>query len=148
MRYFQTSNASRRYLAGGFAFIFESVANIGGSWLGVLAVGDDSAASALAADVASGKIPQITEITAADYEAQKKTPQKSPPNFRAYPLPQSSEAPQLPLVGRAAAATPTASTKTVAAEPAPTVKTQLKSARIEVPDELRLETGDRGGKKK
>ena len=49
MRYFLTINASHPYIAGGLTFSFEPVQNRGGSWLGVLSVDDESAASALAA---------------------------------------------------------------------------------------------------
>jgi hypothetical protein len=48
MRYFLTVNASRPYVAGGSTFSFEPVQNRGGSWLGVLSVAEEAAASTLA----------------------------------------------------------------------------------------------------
>lgn len=77
MRYFLTSNANLPYTAGGFAFTFEPVVIRGGSWLGVLAVAEDAAASALAA---SG-INQVEEITLEQYEAVKKKTTAGPSNF-------------------------------------------------------------------
>lgn len=68
MRYFRTTNASRRYTVGGFAFVFEPIGQIGGSWSGVLEVGNDSASTALAAALP----PQIEEITAEIYADVKK----------------------------------------------------------------------------
>jgi len=70
MRFFKTSNASRRYYAGGFAFDFEPVENLGGAWLGILAVADEAAASSLA----SAKIPQVTEIQQEEHDGLKKKP--------------------------------------------------------------------------
>lgn len=68
-RFFQTSNASRRYRAGGLSLSFELTENVGGTWRGVLATDDESVASTL---LAAGH-PQIQEITQEQYEAQKKT---------------------------------------------------------------------------
>lgn len=67
-RYFLTTNASRPYIAGGLTFSFEPVQNRGGSWLGVLAVEEDSAASALA----SATLDSIDEISAERYDSLKK----------------------------------------------------------------------------
>lgn len=72
MRYFLTTNASRPHNAGGFAFEFEPVSNRGGSWLGVLAVGEVSAANALAGALASGELQGVDEITAERYDGLKK----------------------------------------------------------------------------
>lgn len=68
MRYFLTINASRPYVAGGFTFTFEPVQNRGGSWLGVLAVEEDSVASTLAAAGLYG----VEEITVERYDTLKK----------------------------------------------------------------------------
>lgn len=68
MRYFLTINASRPYIAGGSTFSFEPVQNRGGSWLGVLAVAEDAAASALAAAALYG----VEEITDERYNSLKK----------------------------------------------------------------------------
>ena len=69
MRYFKTTNASRPYRAGGLSFSFEQLDNIGGSWLGALAL-EESDASSLAAE----KFPQVSEITEEEYSALKKKP--------------------------------------------------------------------------
>jgi hypothetical protein len=67
MRYFKTTNASRQYKTGGLVFTFEPVANVGGSWLGVLAVGEPAAST-----LAAAGIPQVSEITSSEYEEAKK----------------------------------------------------------------------------
>lgn len=67
MRFFITTNASRPMTAGGRVFTFEPVALRGGTWLGVLAVEDSSAASILA-DRPQG----VDEISAERYEGLKK----------------------------------------------------------------------------
>lgn len=68
MRYFQTTNATRPYRAGGLAFEFEPIEQIGGSsWLGVLEA-DEPAASILA----GAGIPQVSELTHLEYEEVKK----------------------------------------------------------------------------
>lgn len=133
MRFFKTSNASRQYKAGGSVYIFEPVENIGGSWLGLLAVEDDSAASQLVA----AKIPQITEITAEEHEGLKKKPLAPNPHFREQ-RPQQ-QTPQLPVVVPAA---PVASTST-SKQPTAATGVELKAAVLDVPDELKLETGDK-----
>lgn len=48
MRYFINTNAGRPLEVGGRSFTFESVGQRGGSWLGVLAVDEESAANILA----------------------------------------------------------------------------------------------------
>lgn len=77
MRYFLTSNASLPYSTGGFSFPFEPVVIRGGSWLGVLAVAEDAAASALAA----AGISTVEEITLEQYNAVKKKQTAGPSNF-------------------------------------------------------------------
>lgn len=76
-RYFITSNASRPYVAGGFTFEFEPVVIRGGSWLGVLVVAEDAAASALA----GAGIAQVEECTIDQYEGVKKKLTAGPSNF-------------------------------------------------------------------
>lgn len=68
MRYFLTVNASRPALAGGLTFVFEPVQNRGGSWLGILAVADDAAASILGAAKPEG----VEEISDERYLGLKK----------------------------------------------------------------------------
>lgn len=68
MRYFLTINASRPYVADGYTFTFEPISNRGGSWLGVLAVDDQSAASALA----SAQLFGVEEIIQDRYDSLKK----------------------------------------------------------------------------
>lgn len=66
--YFLTVNASRPSTAGGLTFVFEPVSNRGGSWLGVLAVEEDSAASTLRSALPQG----VEEITFERYDGLKK----------------------------------------------------------------------------
>lgn len=65
-RYFTSLTPTGRALVvGGRPFVFEPVEPMGGSWLGVLAVDDESAASHLVAN-------DIDEITAERFDALKK----------------------------------------------------------------------------
>lgn len=67
-RYFISTNASRNYSAGGITFAFEPVSLRGGSWLGVLALEEDSDANILL----SAGFPQVAEINQERYENEKK----------------------------------------------------------------------------
>lgn len=67
-RYFITTNASLTYAAGGINFPFEPVAQRGGSWLGVLAVDEESAANILL----EAGFPQVAEIGEERYQIEKK----------------------------------------------------------------------------
>lgn len=67
-RYFLTTNASLTYNAGGVGFPFEPVCQRGGTWLGVLAVEEDSAANIL---LAAG-FPQVAEISGERFNLEKK----------------------------------------------------------------------------
>jgi hypothetical protein len=129
MRYFKTSNASRRYNAGALAYTFESVSNIGGSWLGVLAVEDASAANTLAA----AAFPQVSEITQTEFEDLKKKPQQNS-HYRVF---QGAKSPPPPDAGRVVQGASTSTVKP--AEVPEPVNAQLKTAEIDVPDELKLE---------
>lgn len=130
MRYFQTSNASRRYVAGSLAFVFEPVSNQSGSWLGVLAVEDAAAAKTLA----DAKIPQIAEIGLEEFENLKKKPQPQSLHFRVSPPAVPPSVPQFPVVAAAAKPASTPSKPEIAAVP-----TELTTAILDVPDELKFE---------
>lgn len=67
-RFFITTNASLNHAAGGVGFEFEPVALRGGSWLGVLAVDEESAANILL----SAGFDHVAEISAERYENLKK----------------------------------------------------------------------------
>lgn len=132
MRYFTTTNASRRYRAGDYAFTFDPVENIGGTWFGMLSVSDEEGAA-----IAAALIPQIAEVTAEEFELLKKKPPQPNSSWReSHPRPAPSSAP-LAVVGVVAAAASTSSSK-----PAPTT-TVLKTKKIEVPDELKFEAASR-----
>lgn len=90
-RYFTTRNASRPFKAGGLAFEFEPYEQTGGgSWLGVLAVEDDAAASILA-----GRFPEIViEIDEDAYEAIKKKIQEARQHLRGNPGARSAPTPE------------------------------------------------------
>lgn len=83
-RYFLTINASRPYIAGGLTFSFEPVQNRGGSWLGVLSVADEAAASTLAAATLYG----VEEINIDRYESLKKKLTGIPAELNGSPRPQ------------------------------------------------------------
>lgn len=68
MRYFLNTSAAKPVVAGGITFAFEPVGLWGGSWLGILAVADDAAASVLAGFHA----PNVEEIPFDKYDAIKK----------------------------------------------------------------------------
>jgi len=76
MRYFKTSNATRPYKAGGFAFDFESLYLVSGSWLGSLEIDNDEQADLLA------EVPQAIEITEEEYTGLKKKAQQEPLSYR------------------------------------------------------------------
>lgn len=83
MRYFLTTNASRPYVTDGFTFTFEPVQNRGGSWLGVLAVEEDSTASTLA----SAALVGVDEITLERFDMLKKKVSTTPIGTSASPRP-------------------------------------------------------------
>jgi hypothetical protein len=93
MRYFLTTNASHPAVTGGFTFVFEPVQNRGGSWLGVLAVEEDSAASTLA----SAGLVNVAEISFERYDSLKK-------KVRTAGLPSAQSASPLPRPRRTAQA--------------------------------------------
>lgn len=68
MRYFLTTLALAPVTAGGKSFKFEPVGQWGGSWLGVLAVDDESDANILAGACDH----TLEEITFTQYDAKKK----------------------------------------------------------------------------
>ena len=97
MRYFLNTSAAKPITAGGMTFEFELVGLRGGSWLGILAVADDAAASVLAGT------PNSEEISLEKYEEiKKKSPaQPTTSNSRpAQPLPPSPSFAVADPVGR------------------------------------------------
>jgi hypothetical protein len=128
MRYFKTSNASRQYRAGDLAVTFVPVENVGGNWSGLLAVEDDEAAKKILA----ANHPQITEIKQEEYEGLKKKPPTPSTNFQDSPPP-PAYSPQLRVAEGKAGSARTPSSKS----PPPAPKVELKSAKLEVPDELK-----------
>jgi len=128
MRYFKTSNASRQYRAGDIAVTFVPVENVGGNWSGLLAVEDEAAA----AKIVAANHPQITEIPESEYERLKKKPQTPSSNFQDSPPP-PAYSPQLRVAEGKAGSARTPSSKS----PPPAPKVELKSAKLEVPDELK-----------
>jgi len=94
-RYFLTINASHPYIADGLTFSFEPVQNRGGSWLGVLAVEEDSAASALA----SASLYGVDEITQERYDTLKKKLTGTPIGSSASRLPQRVRTPGASAAG-------------------------------------------------
>lgn len=89
MRYFLTVNASRPYIAGGLTFTFEPVQNRGGSWLGILSVADEAAASTLAGASLQG----VEEITDERFASLKKKLMGIPDALNGSPTPQRVRTP-------------------------------------------------------
>lgn len=89
MRYFLTVNASRPHIADGLTFVFEPVQNRGGSWLGVLSVAEEAAASTLA----SASLPDVEEITDERYISLKKKLMGIPDALSGSPTPQRVRTP-------------------------------------------------------
>ncbi len=97
MRFFLNTSAAKPITAGGMTFEFELVGLRGGSWLGILAVADDAAASILAATDNSEEIPE------ANYEELKKKSPTAPTTSnspRAQPQPPSPSFAVAEPVGR------------------------------------------------
>lgn len=69
-RYYHTDNATRSFRAGGIEFHFDPVELRAGAWRGLLSTEDEEAQIALASLVSADG--PIREITAEEYEAQKK----------------------------------------------------------------------------
>lgn len=89
MRYFLTTVADRPVLAGGRTFNFDPVSLRGGSWVGVLAIEEDSVASILS----SADHPSVSEITVELYDSEKKKlPQSTARSARQHPVPAPSQA--------------------------------------------------------
>lgn len=135
-RYFLTTNASRQYKAGGKNFSFELTQNVSASWRGVLAVADEAAANTLAA----AGIPQITEITLEEYEAEKKTVHPSTssksnaslhPPIHSHPLP----GPVAVVEGSTTGLRASEPKPVEAAKPQPV---ELQTKHVEIVDELAL----------
>lgn len=133
-RYFHTTNASRQYKAGALKFVFELTENFGSTWRGVLAVADEAAANTLA----GAGIPQISEITQEEYEAQKKTAQ---PLGSSRSIP--SRPPQLPSPAPLGAVAVVEASTTVlrSPKPAPAPATpatvDLNTRQVDIVDELK-----------
>lgn len=110
MRYFTSLVTGRPLNVGGRSFIFEPVEPMGGSWLGVLTVDDESAASILAAATEAA-----SEITEAEYDRLKKKRQAqgTQPDLTPSRTPQP---PPLPLVAGASHAE--RPTNSIGADPA------------------------------
>jgi len=89
MRYFLTINASRPHIAGGLTFVFEPVQNRGGSWLGILSVADEVAASTLAGASLYG----VEEITDERFTSLKKKLMGIPDALNGSPRPQRVRTP-------------------------------------------------------
>jgi hypothetical protein len=97
MRYFLNTSAGRPITAGGQSFTFELMGLRGGSWLGILAVADDAAASVLAT------APNTEEISEETFESvKKKQSHGAGPLFSNSPrAPQSPPAPSLAVADHA-----------------------------------------------
>lgn len=95
-RYFLTTDAARPYSVGGRSFEFEPVALRGGSWLGILAVDDESAASILASNLPGG----VDEISSDYYLGLKKKHSANTPETPAWPT-QPPPNPDLTVADRA-----------------------------------------------
>ncbi len=128
MRYFRTTNASRQYRAGDIAVTFEPLENVGGNWSGLLAVEDDAQAKM----IVDAKHPQIEELTKEEYEALKKKPTLPTSSYHDSPMPPPASSPPVRVAGGAARPASTSSSKAPAPKPV-----ELKSAKLEVPDELK-----------
>jgi hypothetical protein len=106
MRYFLNVSTGRPVSAGGYEFEFEPVGLRGGSWLGVLAVADDAAASALST-LCGGTIDEISEDKYWQEKKKESALNASPENLLQQPRP----SPQLAIANPVGL--PTATTSTV-----------------------------------
>lgn len=135
-RYFESQVVGRPLVAGDRSFTFEPSVPMGGHWLGVLAVDDDSAASVLATSESAW------EITEERWDELKKKRAGTVPGYvpsRPPPLP-----PQPLVVPAARAAAPTASpseAEVVAITGKPIVSVSLLTTTAKPPAEPLLEVG-------
>jgi len=86
MRYLVSTNALRPLLAAGRSFEFEPVSLRGGTWLGILAVDDESAAGILASSHDG-----VDEIPFERYDSLKKKLTANSPSSPAWPTPPIAE---------------------------------------------------------
>lgn len=112
-RYFQSTVTGRPLYVGGRSFIFEPVEPRGGSWLGVLAVDDESSATILAAQTVA-----VWEITPEKYESLKKK-LRATGTSQGFAPSQPPRLPPQPLAANAGRAEHPANSTTEAANPAP-----------------------------
>ena len=67
MRYFRTSNATRKYKVGTYVFSFEKLSFASGAWMGVAEIDDEESGEALASYG-----PPVVEIDEKEYTDLKK----------------------------------------------------------------------------
>ena len=82
MRYFLNTSAAKPAAVGGYEIAFELVGLRGGSWLGIVALGEPEATV-----LASARWPDTDEITEELYQNQKKKLSANQPNSPASPTP-------------------------------------------------------------
>lgn len=97
MRYFLNTSTLKPITVGGYSFEFEPVGLRGGSWLGVLAVADPAAASALAS-ICGGTIDEISEQKYQQEKKKESALNNSPDNLLNPPVPE----PQLAIADHVA----------------------------------------------
>lgn len=106
-RYFQSLGAGRPINLGGRTFIFEPVEPMGGSWAGVLAVDEESAANILASaglEIDEARYLELKKKVAG--RAQDSTPSRRPPNLPPQPIVVSASRAEDRIASTSEAATP------------------------------------------
>lgn len=138
MRYFLTTVADRPVRAGGREFNFDPVSLRGGSWVGVLALEEDSGASILC----DAGHPSVSEITQAQYDSEKKKQPRSTARSEV-PRPEPAPSHQGPRVADRAGLVidPTIAEPPVPPAPAPesvSGSVELQTTSEQPPDEAML----------
>jgi hypothetical protein len=140
-RYFQSHVIGRPLVVntaeGDRSFIFEPVEPMGGSWLGVLAVDDESAANTLATTTAAWEITEQKFDELKKKRASAATPQGFVPSRTPQLPPQPLEAPANPAVRRS----DSVSEAPVGAAPKPVTNVTLLTTDKKPPHEPLLELG-------
>lgn len=132
LRYFQSLGAGRPINLGGRPFIFEPVEPMGGSWIGVLALDDESGANILASaglEITQERYDSLKKKRMGQSTAQDSGPSRTPPKLPPQPI----------VVAAARAEDRIVSSSEASPVPVPQKTVTLKTTSVKPPQEPILE---------